>query len=63
MNIQVPQRCPFEGEGGGEWCTCPEGCCVAQKNSNTLLVERVLRSQLSDRFQESELPTGVYQFP
>jgi hypothetical protein len=56
MRTQVPQRCDFEGEGGGEWCQCPEGECAAQR--------RALSKQMEKYFlDDQELPTCVYSLP
>lgn len=54
MSTQVPQRCPFEGEGGGEWCQCPEGKYAAQR--------RALDKEKEIFFvnDDHELPTCVY---
>jgi hypothetical protein len=57
MSAKVPQRCPFEGEGGGEWCQCHEGECAAQRIALNKEMERFS----SDDNQE--LPTCVYSLP
>ena len=57
MTTPVPQRCSFEGEGGGEWCQCPEGECAAQRRASCKEMERLF----SDNDQE--LPTCVYSLP
>lgn len=53
----IPHTCTFNGEGGGEWCQCPEGECAAQR--------RALRKEMEGFFSDDsqELPTCVYSLP
>lgn len=61
MSTQVPQRCSYEGEGGGEWCQCPYGKCMAEKrNRERSVLLKQLSQQIIETREEQELPQGVY---
>jgi|688.fasta_scaffold2276319_1 hypothetical protein len=55
----TPRRCPFEGEGGGEWCRCLEGQCAAERAFEI----KISRISLEELFEGLDLPAGVYGFP
>ena len=53
----TPRRCPFEGEGGGEWCRCLEGQCAAERSFE------MKKISLEEIVEGLDLPAGVYSFP
>ena len=61
MSTQVPQRCSYEGEGGGEWCQCHDGECMAKKRATERgVLLAALSNQIAETREEQELPQGVY---
>jgi hypothetical protein len=55
--MSIPRRCPFEGEGGGEWCDCVDEQCAAKRAFEMSSIS------LQMTCEEVDLPSGVYNFP
>ncbi len=55
--MSIPRRCAFEGEWGGEWCSCVDENCAAKR------AFEMKKISLENIFEEVDLPAGVYRFP